>query len=355
MKIERAKLTERCYALKGRLATSRTVLMERRGCALELIDEDGVSGCGESLPLPLSGTEDLDATRAALRAASAGLPGREGDLGELLDWVDAQHGGTPAARCAIDTALHDLEAQRGGEPVASLLADHPSRSVEVNAVLGSNDAGGSTRDAAASVSRGYRTLKLKVGALPLEADATRLAGVRDAVPQEIGIRVDANGSWSVEAALSALERLSDFDLELIEQPVEALDLEGLRRVSERSPSPVAADEALASEEGRRALVAGKLAPVAILKPMVLGGLRASAQLARAASGVGVRCVVTTTFEGPVGLAAALHLAAAVGDSSLAHGLAASDTLVADFPDELVPVAGRLRRSLRPGLLGGLSR
>ncbi len=355
MKIERANLTERCYALKGRLATSRTVLMERRGCALELIDEDGVRGCGESLPLPLSGTEDLDATRAALRAASAGLPGREGDLGELLNWVDAQHGGTPAARCAIDTALHDLEAQRRGEPVASLLADHPSRSVEVNAVLGSNDAGGSTRDAAASVSRGYRTLKLKVGALPLKEEVARLAAVRAAIPRQIAIRVDANGSWSVGAALSALERLSDFDLELIEQPVEALDLEGLRRVSERSPIPVAADEALASDEGRRALVAGKLAPVAILKPMVLGGLRASARLARAAGGVGVRCVVTTTFEGPVGLAAALHLAAAVGDSSLAHGLAASDVLVADFPDELVPVAGILRRSLRPGLLGVLSR
>ncbi len=348
MKIERAEISACRYELKRVLDTSRTRLSERCGYALELIDEDGRIGRGESLPLPVAGTEDLQETGRALRAVTARLLGREGELAELLDWVDEWAPTAPAARFSLDSALHDLEAQRRGLPLARLLAAHPSGSVAVNEVLGLGNPQHTAEAAAAAVALGYRTLKLKVGAAPPEVDAVLLASVRDAVPRVIALRLDANGAWSVREALVALERLSEFDVELVEQPVPARDLAGLRYVAERSPIPVAADEALAHEAGREALLGGELAPVAILKPMVLGGVRASARLAAAS---GVRCVVTTTFEGPVGVAAALHLAAAVGDRKLAHGLAASDALVADFPAQLAPISGSLSPARGPGLMG----
>ncbi len=351
MKIERVGLGARRYVLRDTLATSRTRLAERRGYAVELVDENGKIGRGEALPLPAAGTEDLAATHAVLRASGARLAGREGELQELLDWVEAGASGAPAASCALDTALHDLEAQRAGQPVAHLLAARPRDSVDVNAVVGSDASRGPAGEAVAAVRRGYRTLKLKVGVRSLDADAALLAAVRAVIPGSTSLRIDSNGAWTVESALAALETLAEFDVDLVEQPVRGGDLEGLRLVSERSPVPVAADEALATSAGRAALVTGSIVPVAILKPMVLGGLRASARLARAAAAAGVRCVVTTTFEGPVGTAAALHLSAALGDPELAHGLAASDMLVAEFPQELVPVRGSLRVRGEPGLLG----
>jgi muconate cycloisomerase len=83
--------------------------------------------------------------------------------------------------------------------------------------------------------------------------------------------------------------------------------------------------------------------------MVLGGLRESARLARAARAGGYRLIVTTTFEGPVGTAAALHLAAVVGDVELASGLASADVVEASFPDSLIPRRGELRGPRGAGL------
>ena len=84
------------------------------------------------------------------------------------------------------------------------------------------------------------------------------------------------------------------------------------------------------------------ASIAVLKPMVLGGLRACVRFAEAAGRVRLRSFVTTTFEGPVGTAHALHLAAAVADPALACGLASHEVLDTAFPEALIPREGSLR-------------
>ncbi len=85
-----------------------------------------------------------------------------------------------------------------------------------------------------------------------------------------------------------------------------------------------------------------MTPFLVLKPMVLGGLTEATSLARDAHERGLRCVVTTTFEGPPGCAAAAWLAAAWGDASLAHGIAGPDQLETAFPTWLQPRRGEIR-------------
>jgi o-succinylbenzoate synthase len=349
VKIVSLELVPRAYPLRRPLAAGRSVLSARRGAIVRIGDELGHRGHGEALPLPGAGTESPERCSRALEAARVALPGLSGGLDELLDRIDARWPDAPAARCALDVALHDLEALRRGIPVARLLAGVPLAEVPVNALLGSVADDDVLERARGALGRGYRALKLKAGGHEARACIERLGELRALAGPGVRLRLDANGAWSEPEARRALAPLAALDLELLEQPIAAGELAALARLACDSPIPIAADESLAREAGRVALQAGRLAPAAVLKPMVLGGLRAAAHLARGAAAVGVRCLVTTTLDGPIATAAALHLAAAVCDGSYACGLASADVLDWPFPGMLVPCAGRLAVSPRAGL------
>jgi muconate cycloisomerase len=165
----------------------------------------------------------------------------------------------------------------------------------------------------------------------------------------VRLRGDVNGAWSEKTASAALAPLADLGLELLEQPVAAEDLDALARLARGSRVPIAADEALALPAARARLTRGILTPIAVLKPGLLGGLRAASLLARGAAASGVRVLITTSFDGPLGTAAALHLAAAVADPELACGLATLEALEGDWPATLLPVEGTLTLSSGIGL------
>jgi L-alanine-DL-glutamate epimerase-like enolase superfamily enzyme len=344
VKLARLELEPVAWRLRAPLRTARGELAERAGVRLRASDTDGCRGLGEALPLPGSGTESLPQTCAALERAARRLEGASGELDELLDALDALCPDEPAARCALDVALHDLAARRAEIRAANLLAPHPLHRLPVNALLGSLD----RRAVEDARRRGFTTLKFKLGAQPLERELEALSGLLRAEARGLRVRVDPNGAWTREQARAALAHPAVAALELVEQPVAAEDLDGLRELA-RGPVPLAADEALARADGRAALIAGELAPIAVLKPMVLGGLRAAARLARAARPAGVRCLVTTTLDGPIASAAAAQLAAAVCDGSLACGLAAAESIAADFPAWLEPRAGAIDLPALPGL------
>jgi L-alanine-DL-glutamate epimerase-like enolase superfamily enzyme len=331
------------WDLRGALRTARGPLVERVGIRVHAIDTDGCRGTGEALPLPASGTEDLAAARRALERAGHRLAGAPGELDELLDAVDALCAGAPAARCGLDVALHDLAGRRAGIPVAHLLGPAPLHGLAVNALVDALD----PLSIASARRSGFATLKLKLGREPLERELAALGALLRGPARGVRVRLDPNGAWTRDQAHRALEQLARSGVELVEQPVAAGDLDGLRALA-RGPVPIAADEALALPSGRASLVAGELTPLAVLKPMVQGGLRAAARLARAAASAGVRCIVTTTLDGPAATAAAAQLAAAVCDGSLACGVAAQ-RVAADFPDWLVPRCGRIELPQRPGL------
>ena len=349
MKIEAIHVEAVGYRLRSPIETSLRNLSHRNGLRVVARDASGIVGVGEALPLPTSGTEELACTAERLESIASQLPGCSGTLDELLDRVDAGLLDAPSARFALDTALHDLEARRLEIPVLRLLGEPVGRSVPVNAVLGAQPIDRTIAEARQATARGHTTLKLKVGSAEPREDTARIAALRRVLGPHPRVRIDANGAWQPEIALEFLESVKEFDLELVEQPVPADDLEGLSWVAARSPIPVAVDEGLAVPRIREAVLAQGIGSVVVIKPMVAGGLRASSRLARTAREKRLRVLVTTTFEGPVGTAAALHLAAVFGDPGLAHGLASADVVDTAFPRSLIPRGGELRSPTDAGL------
>jgi O-succinylbenzoate synthase len=188
---------------------------------------------------------------------------------------------------------------------------------------------------------GCATAKVKVAdpGVPLADDLARVEAVRDALGPSGRIRVDANGAWSVDEAVTALRELERAagGLEYAEQPCAAVeDLAVLRR---RIEVRVAADESIRRAEDPYRVRDLEAADVAVLKVQPLGGVRACLRIAE---DIGLPVVVSSALETSVGLAAGVALAAALPTLEHACGLATRALLTADVTAPgLVPVDGLL--------------
>jgi o-succinylbenzoate synthase len=318
----------------------------RRGVILALEEEDGPCGLGESAPLPGFGIETLASSVAALRLASKYLLGVPRE--RYRDAIEDLHRlapvmASPCARHAIDLAFHDLMACWSKKPIARLLDDlHAVDEVPVNAALPRLPREDLVKAAVTAVAEGYRTLKLKVGGIPIDEDVARVRAVRDRVGRDVRLRIDANRAWSEAEAIEALRALEDVGLEYCEEPVS--HPEGMARVKDAVHVPIAADESVVDLDSARRLLESGAADVLVLKPMALGGLHPARTIARMAREHGADVVVTTMLETPVGRRGALHLAASLGPSPLAHGLRAGCTPWPEDPMEHLRVPAPRARS-----------
>ncbi|AKH97797.1 o-succinylbenzoate synthase [Halanaeroarchaeum sulfurireducens] len=324
--------------LSNPLETSDGRIDQRMGWIITAGND--VTGYGEATPLP-GFTESRADCESALSAAITHLQ---------ADAVPAAYAAVtdrPAARHGLATALLDRQGKETGRPLYRLLgADHEVDAIAVNATIGHADPQ-STADAASSaVEDGFRTLKIKVGTGSLDRDVDRIAAVRDAVGEEVSLRVDANGAWDRETAAEAIDRFLADDVALIEQPLPAGDLAGHRSL--RGRLPIALDESLTAHDPQ-AVLAADAADALVLKPMALGGPDVARAVAHRARRAGVAPIVSNTIDGAIARTAAVHVAASIPDRPAA-GLATGSLLATDVaPDPAPVVDGRIAVPQTPGL------
>ena len=295
----------------------------RDGLIFRLRTDTGIVGYGESSVLPHNPIQIEDLADPAEAAAKAAL-------GQNLDLTpNANPAGEPAvvaARSGLEMAAWDARAQDRALPLARLLNPKATQAVAVNALLSQRSLDKTLTAARKAVAAGFKTLKLKVGTLPdLAGEEQRLAAVRAVVGADIKLRLDANGAWGEAEAGEILNAFAAYDIEYVEQPIAAGNLEAMRRLRSRTSTRIALDEDVTSFAAAQNVLAAKAADFLILKPICLGGIDSTIKIAEAAWAAGVEVVITTSIDTGVGTAAALHLAAALPDQNAA-GLATLDLL-----------------------------
>ncbi|WP_411968518.1 mandelate racemase/muconate lactonizing enzyme family protein [Haloferax sp. YSSS75] len=317
------RLREFSVALRRPLGTAKGDIDHRDGF-LVAVDVDGVTGIGEATPLP-GWTESLAACHETLESLSDPVAALgDGTLDE-----------TPAARHAVSLAVADAHARGENRPLAASLATESHTTLPVNSTVGDADLESTVESARDAVDAGFDCLKLKVGARDPSADVERLRAVRDAVGPSVALRADANGAWDRWTASRFLDAAASLELDYLEQPLPAAELDGHAALRRLHDTPIALDESLASVSPERVL-ASNAADVLVCKPMALGGPDRVRSLAGRARDAGVDVVVTTTIDAVVARLGALHVAASLpGDR--AHGLATSSLLAADVADDPAPV------------------
>lgn len=335
------RVARRTLRLARPLETSYGVVGERELLTVAVSDDDGPTGYGEAAPLPAYDGTDVERIAEALASYRPVLMQSAGHTGPQLLEACRRVCDEPVALAAVDIALWDRAGRRRGKPIAALLTPAPAPAVAVNATLSATDRASAAAQAAAAVAAGYGCLKVKVG---VGDDAGRLAAVRAAAGPETALRIDANGAWDVEGAVRAIEALAPVGLELVEEPTHGLA--AVRAVRERVATRVAIDETAAEHGALGAGVADAVC-LKISRCGGIGGLLAAAALVRAS---GAEVYLASTYDGPLGIAAAVHAAAALA----AHGPLppcglATLGLFADVEDPLPVHAGRIAVPSGPGL------
>jgi L-alanine-DL-glutamate epimerase-like enolase superfamily enzyme len=305
-------------------------------------DAEGWVGLGEAAPLESYDGVSLEDCRAALEDCRRVLARSDGSNQPELLRQCAEAAVLPQAVAAVDLALWDLAGRRDGEPAWRLLGAGASRVVEVNQTIAAPDRAGAVAAALQAREAGYRVVKVKVG---IGDDAGRLAALRAAAGPDMGIRLDANGAWSVPEARQALEALRPAGIELCEEPVHGLH--ALADVARQTEVELAMDESAALPGA----LDHRVCTSVCLKISRCGGITGTIDAARRARAAGYDVYLASTLDGPLGIAGALHAAAVIAPDR-ACGLATLSQFEVR-PAHLVPQQGRLSPPAGSGLGDGL--
>ncbi len=312
MKITNVRLGRISVPLRTPFKTALRSVNSVEDVIVEIHTDCGAIGYGEAPP---TGAITGDTTGAIIGAIQDHIGktilGRDIDeLEPLLQAVQKCIVGNSSAKAAVDMAIWDLYGQLHNIPVHKLLGGG-RKQITTDLTISVNDPETMVKDALIAIDRGYDCLKMKVGIDP-ELDVARLAAVRGAVGKDVVIRIDANQAWTPKQAVKILNSMQEqgLDIELVEQPVKAHDLEGLKYVTDRSYVPVLADEAVFSPEDAMTILRMGAADLLNIKLMKCGGLYNALKIASAAEVYGVECMIGCMLEAKISVNAAVHLACA---------------------------------------------
>lgn len=277
--------------------------------AVRILTDTGEVGYGEAPPTAVITGDTLGsitcAVRDFIRPALLGM-----DIEDLEGIQKRLHGclvHNPSAKAAVDMAVYDLWGKRWKAPLWKLLGGARA-TFETDLTISLNPIDQMVADSLEAQHRGYRILKIKVGKQGRK-DVEGIAAIRSALGPDIRIRVDANQGWTPRQSVSIISALEDkgLDIDLVEQPVSAGDLEGLRYVTQRVQTPILADESVFSPADGVKVITTRAADLINLKLMKTGGIWQALKLCGVAEAYGVACMAGCMLESKLAVTAAAHL------------------------------------------------
>ncbi|MBE3575859.1 MAG: dipeptide epimerase [Firmicutes bacterium] len=289
----------------------RVAYATRTAClslVLRLATDDGHAGWGEAVPVKeVTGEDRAEVYRALSQWVALNLPGRDPfDREGLRQALERDLAGMPSARCAVDTALWDLRGQALGRSLRQLMGQaRPSH--WASASIGIKGLEETVQEAASLLERGFRHIKVKIG-LDLDEDVARVKALRQRLGTDWPLYLDANQGYTPAQAMELTTRLAGEQVEFIEQPVPAADLDGLAQVTRHSPIPICADEAVKDPASLIPILERRAAHMINVKLQKCGGPSAAALLVRMAEAAGMRAMIGCMIESRVGITAGLSVA-----------------------------------------------
>ena len=277
---------------------------------VEVHTDEGLVGLGEASSIwDRKGQGEADDINGLLAPALVGQdPFRINDLQALMNRL--LHRAFPA-KAGIEMALYDLMGKALDTPVYNLLGGQVRDRVLLSHSLSMGRPEQVLEQALRLAGQGYKTLKLKVGR-DARADVQAMEALRGRLGPDFTLRVDANMGWpSAKEAVRRIRELEPFGLELVEQPLHAADLEGLRFVREQVGVPIMVDESVWTPADALACIRAGAADVFNVYVAEAGGLGPAAQIFSLAEAARLSCIIGSMPELGIGTAAQAHLAFAM--------------------------------------------
>ena len=214
--------------------------------------------------------------------------------------------GNPSAKAAIDCALYDLMGKVTNQPVYQLIGGKAHEFLTVPQIISIKSPAEMAEDARRIVLEGFNNIKIKVGT-DTQTDIERIRAVRNAIPKEVKLRVDANQGWDRISTLTVIEQTKDCQVDWYEQPVLAEDILSLQEVRRVSHAKIMIDEGIHNTSDLLRVIQNRSADMVNIKLMKAGGIYPALAIASVAEAAGMPCQVGSMVESAIGTMAGAHL------------------------------------------------
>lgn len=312
MRITEIRLGRISVPLKKPFKTALRSVESVEDVIVELRTDSGEVGYGEAPPTGVITGDTTGAILGAVRdhIAKAVVGCEVENLEDTLSRIEGSIVHNSSAKAAVDMAVYDLFGKSLGVPLYRLWGGY-RKQIVTDITISVNEPEQMAADSAEAAALGYKTLKIKLGKDPAR-DIERIRLIRQRIGYGIDVRVDANQGWKPREAVRLIRQMEDagLALELVEQPVPAHDIEGLKHVTDNVSVPVMADEAVFSPMDALRILQTRAADIVNIKLMKTGGLQNALRICALAEVYGVECMIGCMLEAKVSVTAAVHLAAA---------------------------------------------
>lgn len=299
----KASYTHHILKFKHPSKTSRNTLTEKETWFIKIWESDNPQhfGLGECALFHGLSAEDCPEYEQKLNQICQNV--NEIDINSLASWSSIRFG--------IETALKELQTGKSG-----ILFPSPFTSgekyIEINGLIWMGDQAYMLEQIKQKIALGYPCIKLKIGGINFENELKLLQYIRDRYTRnEIELRVDANGAFTPQEAMSKLNKLAAFDLHSIEQPIRPGQFKEMAYLCKNSPVPIALDEELINhfeKKDKIALLQEIKPQYLVLKPSLHGGIIGSLEWIEAAQKIQAAWWFTSALESNIGLNAIAQFA-----------------------------------------------
>jgi L-Ala-D/L-Glu epimerase len=269
---------------------------------------EGLTGFGECSPfMPISG-ESMETCFVVANYLAKSLIGKNPLVIEACSAeMDRTIYGNSSIKSAFDIALHDVAAQSAGLPLYAFLGGQNNKILQTDYTVSLGEPEQMVFDALDIKNRGFEIVKVKLGDDP-EKDIFRIKAIREAIGNEIPLRLDANQGWDVESAIRVLNELSDCNIQFCEEPIPRWNFMELPQIRKQSPIMIMADESCCDHHDAKRLIDLDAAQAFNIKLGKSSGIFKAQKIIKLAESANLQLQIGGFLESRIGFTASAHLA-----------------------------------------------
>ncbi|MFT3946206.1 MAG: dipeptide epimerase [Agriterribacter sp.] len=276
---------------------------------IRIYTDEGIYGVGECSAFPMIVGETQATCFEMAKDFAAIWKGKNAlETEERMSELHAFTAYNSTIKSAFDMALFDIAAKKASQPLYAFLGGN-KKSMETDLTIGIDTPGVMAQTAIEYKNKAVHIIKVKLGKDPDE-DIERIKQIRNAIGNDIRLRIDANQGWTKDGALYALTALGKYDIQFCEQPMRRYNDHYLPALHQTSPIPVMADESVFDHHDAERLIAANACSYVNIKFSKSGGILEAEKINAVCEKNNIPCMMGGMLESRVALTAFAHFASA---------------------------------------------
>lgn len=318
MKIKKIEISHLQIKLKTPYKLSKLygTLYTTQPIVVKISTDEGIVGYGETDPMPLFTGESPETVVVVLEKYLAPvLIGHDPlNISKIHRLMDSSIKDMHLAKAAIDMAIYDIIGKFSGMHVSNFLGGKIHDKLPLMGSVGGGSPEDNIKEVLKSIDEiGYKSYMIKIGGEDVGYDAERVQAIRHAVGPDYPLILDANQGWDVRQSMQFLKKIENCNIDLFEQPVQAWNIDGLKKIKDSTNILISADESLLSMEHAKQLIKERAVDVFSIKVSKTGGIYPTKQIVELANIYGIDCLFNSMIEEGITQAASFAIGASTNN------------------------------------------